>query len=186
MKYANSLIARAILLFSLSLCVGAHLSSVSAQTENTPFPQPTELQHGPPLTNQEFVQLLYQLPKHPEQKDKLVDEIRKRGIAFPLTPGLRSLIATKSGNDTSVIHTLEEADRRRSNPAAAALPRSTEGIELLERTRQATLGAANTMPDFLVKQNITRYVAYGNTKNWQPDDRLTVAVSYRQNSGEQY
>ncbi len=150
MKYANHLIARGLLFFFLSLCVGAHLSSAIAQTDNTPFPQTTELQHGPPLTNQEFVQLLYQLPKHPDQKNTLVDEIRKRGIAFPLTPGLRSLVATKSGNDSSIIHTLEEADRRRVNPVAASLPPTAEGLELLQRTRKATLGAAEKMPDYLV------------------------------------
>lgn len=171
-------------LFGLLILL-ASLSSAFAQT-NTPFPQATELQQGPPLTNQEFVQLLYQLPKHPETKDKLIDDIRKRGIAFPLTDGLRSLVATKSGNDATLRHTLEEADRRRANPVVAALPPSSEGLELLERARKATLGAAERMPDFLVKQNITRYVAYGNTKNWQPDDRLTVAVSYRQSAGEQY
>jgi hypothetical protein len=170
----------------LGLLVGLFVSAAFAQTDNTPFPQATELQHGPPLTNQEFVQLLYQLPKHPEQRDKLIDDIRKRGIAFPLTDGLRSLVATKSGNDADLRHTLEEADRRRTNPVVASLPPSSEGLELLERTRKATLGAAERMPDFLVKQNITRYVAYGNTKNWQPDDRLTVAVSYRQSAGEQY
>ena len=169
-----------------ALALGSLFSLAPAQTDNTPFPQATELQHGPPLTNQEFVQLLYQLPRHPEEREKLIDDIRKRGIAFPLTDGLRSLVATKSGNDTTLRHTLEEADRRRTNPVVAALPPSSEGLELLELTRKATLGAAERMPDFLVKQNITRYVAYGNTKNWQPDDRLTVAVSYRQSAGEQY
>src|SRR5437660_197520 len=96
------------------LCIGSFGSSALAQT-NTPFPQTTELQQGPPLTNQEFVQLLYQLPRHPEAKDKLVDDIRKRGIAFPLTDGLRSLVATKSGNDADLQRTLVEADRRRTN-----------------------------------------------------------------------
>jgi len=168
------------------LAGGLFFSSIHAQTNNTPFPPPTELQHGPPLTSQEFVRTLYQLPRHPEERDKLIDDIRKRGIAFPLTDGLRSLVATKSGNDADLRHTLEEANRRRANPIVASLPPSTEGIELLEQTRKATLGAAERMPDFLVKQNITRYVAYGNTRNWQPDDRMTVAVSYRQNAGEQY
>src|SRR6266851_2618422 len=174
------------MLFFLSLCVAAHLSSAFAQTDNTPFPQTTELQHGPPLTNQEFVQLLYQLPKHPNQRDKLVDEIRKRGIAFPLTPGLRSLVATKSGNDSSIIHTLEEADRRRANPTAAAMPPTAEARELLEHTRKATLGAADKMPDFLVKQQITRSHAFGQSKNWAVYDRLSIAVSYRQSAGEDY
>jgi hypothetical protein len=174
------------LLFCLWICVGAHLSSAIAQTDNTPFPPSTELQHGPPLTNQEFVQLLYQLPKHPEQKDKLVDEIRKRGIAFPLTPGLRSLVATKSGNDASIIHTLEEADSRRLNPVATSLPPTAEGLELLEQTRIATLGAAEKMPDYIVKQQITRSHAFGQSKNWAVYDRLSIAVSYRQSAGEDY
>jgi len=186
LKYANHLIARGLLFFFLSLCVGAHLSSAIAQTDNTPFPQTTELQHGPPLTNQELVQLLYQLPRNPGLKDKLVDEIRKRGIAFPLTPGLRSLVATKSGNDSSIIHTLEEADRRRLNPVAASLPPTAEGLELLQRTRKATLGAAEKMPDYLVKQQITRSHAFGQSKNWAVYDRLSIAVSYRQSAGEDY
>jgi len=186
LKYANHLIARGLLLFFLSFCVGAHLSSAIAQTENTPFPQTTELQHGPPLTNQEFVQLLYQLPRNPGLKDKLVDEIRKRGIAFPLTQGLRSLVATKSGNDSSIIHTLEEAERRRVNPVVASLPPTVEGLELLQRTRKATLGAAEKMPDYLVKQQITRSHAFGQSKNWAVYDRLSIAVSYRQSAGEDY
>jgi hypothetical protein len=165
---------------------GFFVSVSSAQTSNAPFPQATELQQGPPLTNQEFVQLLYQLPKHPEAKDKLVDDIRKRGIAFPLTDGLRSLVATKSGNDTALQRTLAEADRRRANPVVASLPPTTEGLELLERTRKATLGAAEMMPDYLVKQQITRSHAYGQSKNWAVYDRLSIAVSYRQTAGEDY
>src|SRR6266851_8932218 len=157
-----------------------------AQTNNSPFPQPTELQQGPPLTNQEFVRLLYQLPKHPETKDKLIDDIRKRGIAFPLTDGLRSLVATKSGNDAALQRTLAEADRRRANPVVASLPPTAEGLELLERARKATLGAAETMPDYLVKQQIIRSHAYGQSKNWAVYDRLSIAVSYRQSAGEDY
>lgn len=170
----------------LILAAVSFVSTIHAQTDNSPFPQPTQLQQGPPLTNQEFVRLLYQLPAHPEQKDKLMDDIRKRGIAFTITPGLRSLIATKSGNDSSLIHTLEEADRRRTNPTAATLPPEAEAIELLERARKATLGAAETMPDYLVKQQITRSRAFGQSKNWSPYDRLSIAVSYRQSAGEDY
>ena len=171
---------------ALFLCMGSSVSSIAAQTSNTPFPQPTELQHGPPLTNQEFVKLLYQLPNHPEERDKLIDDIRKRGIAFAVTPGLRSLVATKSGNDSSLIHTLEEADRRRTNPVVASLPPTAEGLELLERTRKATLGAAEKMPDYLVKQQITRSHAFGQSRNWVVYDRLSLAVSYRQSAGEDY
>jgi hypothetical protein len=157
-----------------------------AVAQNTPFPQATDLQHGPPLTNQEYVAMLYQLPRHPEGRDRIVDEIRKRGIAFAVTPGLLSLTATKSGNDPVLRRTLEEANRRRENPAGSMLPPSAELEALLERTKKATLGAAGTMPDYLVKELIVRYVALGTTKNWQTADHLSVAVSYRQTQGEDY
>ena len=161
--------------------------SVSAQTESSPFPPPTQLQQGPPLTNDEFVRRLYQLPSNPGENDKLVDDIRKRGIGFSITPGLRSLIATKSGNNTSLLHTLEEANRRRTNPTIATpLPPLAETNELLEQARKATLGAAETMPDYLVKQQITRSHAFGQSRNWTPYDRLSIAVSYRQSAGEDY
>lgn len=190
MKYfAPSIDSRTLRIAAISLvffAFGTFVSKVDAQSDNTPFPQPTQLQQGPPLTNQEFVRLLYQLPTHPEQRDRLMDDIRKRGIAFPITPGLRSLVATKSGNDSSLLHTLEEADRRRTNPTVATLPPEAESFELLERTRKATLGATDTMPDYLVKQQITRSHAFGQSKNWTPYDRLSIAVSYRQSAGEDY
>ncbi|MDQ1707241.1 MAG: hypothetical protein QOJ88_452 [Pyrinomonadaceae bacterium] len=139
-----------------------------------------------PFTSREFVALIYQLPKHPELRDEVVEEIRKRGIGFPLTEGMRSLVATKSGSDPLLRRTLEEAERRRVNPAASARPPEAEANDLLDRTRVATLAAADAMPDFIVKQLIKRSVAYGTTSNWLPQDNLTIAVGYRATSGEQY
>lgn len=139
-----------------------------------------------PLTSREVVALVYELPRQPERRDDLVEEIRKRGIGFPLTDGMRSLVATKSGNDALLRRTLEEAERRRVNPTAFARPPEAEANQLLERTRTATLGAAEAMPDFIVKQLIKRSVAYGATHNWLPQDNLTIAVGYRANAGEQY
>ncbi len=139
-----------------------------------------------PLTSQEVVSLLYQLQRNPDTREELIEQIRKRGIGFPLTDGMRSLVATKSGNDALLRRTLEEAERRRVNPTASALPSETDGRELLERTRNVTLAAANAMPDFLVKQIIKRSIAYGNTANWKQQDNLTIAVGYRANQGEEY
>jgi hypothetical protein len=139
-----------------------------------------------PLTSREVVALVYQLPKHPELRDEIVEEIRKRGIGFPLTDGMRSLVASKSGSDAMLRRTLEEAERRRVNPTASARPPDAEANELLDHTRAATLAAAAAMPDFIVKQLIKRSVAYGTTSNWLPQDNLTIAVAYRANVGEQY
>src|SRR6185369_848877 len=133
---------------------------------------PAQAQDSKPLSSKEVVALLYQLQRDPGMRDEIVDEVRKRGIGFPLTDGMRSLIATKSGNDSLLRRTIEEAERRRVNPTASALPSATEANELLERTRNVTLAAANAMPDFLVKQIVKRSVAYGNTANWIPQDNL--------------
>lgn len=139
-----------------------------------------------PLTNQELVRMVYELPARPEKVPLLVEEIRRRGIGFPLTDGIRSLVATKSGNDATLRRTLEEAERRRQNPAGSSLPPEAEGLELLEQTKTATLAAANGMPDFVVKQLISRAYARGNSSNWLNSDSLAVAVSYRASAGEEY
>lgn len=146
----------------------------------------TEAQAIKPLTSEELVRLVYQLPVHPEKKSAVLEEIRERGIGFPLTSGIRSLVATKSGNDAEIRRTLEEAERRRVNPVAAALPSDDEGQAVLTKASEATKAAAESMPDFVVKQIIKRAYARGSTRNWISRDQLTVAVSYRANAGEQY
>ena len=139
-----------------------------------------------PFTQDEFVRLLHQLPRNSQLREELIGEIRRRGISFPLTSGLRSLVATRSGNDALLRRTLEEANRRRANPTASALPPEAEGLALLERARTETLAAVEAMPDFVVRQHIMRSFARGSTRNWTTMDRLTIAVSYREGAGEQY
>jgi hypothetical protein len=168
------------LLLTLSLLAVVTASNVFAQ------PSPSPQQPATPLTSREVVTLVYQLPRNPELRDEIVAEIRRRGIGFPLTDGMRSVVASKSGNDALLRRTLEEAERRRVNPTGFSLPSSKESEDLLERTRVATLAAAEAMPDFIVKQLVRRSRAYGDTNNWQPQDNLTLAVGYRANVGEEY
>jgi hypothetical protein len=173
MIYRNSL-SRSLALAFASLLLASCFLSAGAQSSDAP------------LTSQELVRLVYQLPTHPEKRDEVIEEIRRRGIGFTLTDGLRSVVASKSGNDVLLRRTLEEAERRRLNPVASALPPEAEARELLAKTRVATLAASEAMPDFVVKQQITRSRAYGNTNNWTTLDRLTIAVSYRASAGEEY
>jgi hypothetical protein len=170
LKYSNHLL---VTFFALLLLAGTFLTA-RAQSTNTPF------------TSQELVSLLHQLPKRPEMRDEVISEIRRRGIGFALTAGFRSLVATKSGNDALLRRTLEEAERRRLNPTASTLPPEAEAQELLTKTRIASLAAAEAMPDFIVRQQITRSRAFNNTENWVTLDRLTIAVSYRASAGEEY
>lgn len=139
-----------------------------------------------PLTSQELVRLVYSLPGHPERRDGVVEEIRRRGLGFPLTDGIRGLVATKSGNDTVLRRTLEEAERRRLNPAGSSLPPEAEGVALLAKTRAATAEATGAMPDFIVRQLISRYEALNGTNNWIFRDKLTLGVTYRAHAGEDY
>ncbi len=139
-----------------------------------------------PLTQAEYVKMLYVLEKDPKTKDELIREIRTRGIGFQLTDGLRSLTRTKGRNDAELQRTLEESNRRREDPSAAKLPSEKEAQEILEKTRQNTLAAIEEMPDFTVKQLVSRGYAYAGTNNWKSLDKLTIAVNYSPTKGEQY
>lgn len=146
----------------------------------------TQAQTRGPITSEELLQLVRQLPKRPALKEELLREIQQRGINFTLTSGLRAVVATKSGNDVDLRRALEEAERRFLNPEAATPISPAEAEQVLASARTATLAVTEAMPDFVVKQLITRAYALGNTKNWRTADRLTVAVSYRAGQGEQY
>lgn len=132
-----------------------------------------------PLSQTEYVKLLYNLERNPSLKNEVIETVRRRGIDFPLTDGLRGLTRTKSRADAELSRTLEESARRRENPAAYQLPAAKESAAVLEKSRTETLAAVEGMPDFVVKQMIQRAVSYAGTNNFQNLDRLIVAVSYR-------
>ena len=147
------------------------------------FAQETQVK---PLTQAEYVKMLYALQKNPNEKDEIIEAVRRRGIAFELTDGLRSLTTSKSRNDADLRRTLEEAARRKADPEKAKLPSEKEATEILTKSRAATLAAVEEMPDFVVKQQIARSAAYAGTNNFQNLDRLIVAVSYRADGREEY
>lgn len=139
-----------------------------------------------PLSQAEYVKMLYGLQANPASKEDLISAIRKRGLGFTLTRGLRSLTISKSKNDAELRRTLEEANRRRENPTASKLPSEAEAKELIDKARQNTLAAVEEMPDFVVKQRIKRSAAYAGTNNFRSLDRLIVAVSYLSKGQEEY
>jgi hypothetical protein len=139
-----------------------------------------------PLTQTEYVKMLYDLQRAPAKKDEIVEAIRTRGIAFELTDGLRGLTTSKSRNDQDLKRAVEEAERRRQNPTTAKPPTEKEAGEILTKAREATLAAVAEMPDFVVKQQINRAAAYAGTNNFKNLDRLVVAVSYRASGEESY
>ena len=130
--------------------------------------------------------MLYGLQKNPGAKAEIIDAIRRRGIEFTLTDGIRGLTRSKGRNDEELKRSVEEADRRRQNPDAAKPPSASEAADALEKARANTLALLADMPDFVVKQLISRSEAYAGTGNWKPLDNLVIAVSYSPEKGEQY
>jgi len=139
-----------------------------------------------PLTQAEYVKMLYALQTKPGSKADIIEALRKRGIDFIVTDGVRSLTRSKGANDDELKRALEEADRRRQNPESTKLPPTAETNNILEKTRANTRDAVEEMPDFVVKQVITRSEAFAGTGNWRPYDNLVIGVSYSSEKGEQY
>jgi hypothetical protein len=139
-----------------------------------------------PLTQTEYVKRLYELQKNPLAIDELIADVRRRGIGFEVTDGMRGLTTSKSRNNADLKRALEEAGRRKSDPAAAKLPTKAESDALIAKAREAALLALEEMPDFVVKQQIQRSAAFAGTSNFRNLDRLVVGVSYRADGREEY
>ena len=140
-----------------------------------------------PITQAEYVKMLYALDKDFNGRDGIVEALRRRGIGFIVTDGLRSLTRSKGRNDDELKRAFEEAGRRKASGVGTAKPLSdTEASAVIEQTRKKTLSAVEEMPDFVVKQQIQRSAAYAGTGNYRNLDRLVVAVSYRATGEEEY
>ena len=139
-----------------------------------------------PLTQAEYVKMLYSYQKNPGTKTDILDALRKRGVDFEVNDGVLGLTRSKTANDEDIRSALEEAGRRHANPEAAKLPSSAEAEALLGKAREATATALDDMPDFVVKQVISRSEAFAGTGNWRPIDTVIIATSYSSEKGEQY
>jgi len=75
--------------------------------------------------------------------EELVEHRREQRRVQAEREALAHRIAGNGGGiDSGELAGLEEAERRRVNPAASARPPDAEAQALLDRTRTATLGAA--------------------------------------------
>jgi hypothetical protein len=146
----------------------------------TAFPQEK------PLTQTEYVKMLYALDKDFGTRAGVVEALRRRGIDFVVTDGLRSLTRSKGRNDDELKRAFEEAGRRRSGGVVAKPLSEKESADVIARARSKTLEAVAEMPDFVVKQQIQRAIAYAGTGNYHNLDRLVVAVSYKASGEEMY
>ena len=139
-----------------------------------------------PISQTEYVRMLYKLQTNPAERTGIIDALRKRGIGFALTDGIRGLTRSKGRNDEELKRALEEAERRRRDPESAKMPSPSEVAGFLEKARERAMLTVEEMPDFVVKQVISRSAAFAGTGTWRPYDTLVIAVSYSSEKGEQY
>lgn len=139
-----------------------------------------------PITQAEYVKMLYAAERNEGAKVELIDAIRTRGIGFVVTDGLRNLTRTKSGNNAELRRLLDESDRRRKDPLSYQKPSNEEAANAIKKARELTLAAVEEMPDFVVKQQIQRSIAYAGTGTYTNLDRLIVGVSYKASGQEEY
>ena len=139
-----------------------------------------------PLSQTEYVRMLYGVEKNPAATHDVIDALRRRGIGFALTDGVRSLTRSKGRNNEDLKRALEEAERRRRDPEGTRMPPLAETADFIDKARAKALEVVEEMPDFVVKQLITRAHAYAGTGNWKPYDTIVIAVSYSSEKGEQY
>jgi hypothetical protein len=139
-----------------------------------------------PITQAEYVKMLYALDKDFGSRSSLVETLRRRGIDFVVTDGLRSLTRSKGRNDEELKRAFEEAGRRRAGGVVAKPLSEKEAADVIARARSKTLEAVAEMPDFVVKQQIQRSIAHAGTGNYHNLDRLVVAVSYKSTGEELY
>lgn len=147
---------------------------------------PSVFGQGQPLSQQEYVKMLYAAEKDASVRANIIDALRKRGISFVVTDGIRGLTRTKGANNDELKRALEEAERRRKDPVGTKLPSEAEAKGILDKARVNTQNIVEEMPDFVVKQLITRSEAFAGTGNWRQYDSLVIAVSYSSEKGEQY
>jgi hypothetical protein len=139
-----------------------------------------------PITQAEYVKMLYALDKDFSGRTTVVEALRKRGIDFVVTDGLRSLTRSKARNDDELKRAFEEAGRRKVSGIVSKPLSEQEAAAVIEQARKKTLEAVEEMPDFVVKQQIQRSAAYAGTGNYRNLDKLVVAVSYRASGEEEY
>ncbi len=139
-----------------------------------------------PISQAEYVKLLYGVEANPSSIDGLIEQVQKRGINFELTSGIKSLTASKSKNHAGLKRTLEQALRRFRDPVGTQPPNAAEAKKLLDDTRANTLVAVEEMPDFVVKQLVKRGIAYAGTNTFRSLDHLIIGVSYLASGSEEY
>ncbi len=177
----------------LSLCVGFVFGQDNAK----------------PFTKDELLRLLKPAPGKRVEQGDLAGEIAARGIAFPADEktldefrkaGARSYVIDalkQAAIDATrpklqlppseppprpTAETVRQKEEEQGAPAAADLAK----LPLLEQARYHSLKFLDELPNFIVTQFVTRSVQTPEKKEWQPQDKLELELTYNAQKGENF
>lgn len=150
-----------------------------------------------PVTKEEILSRLKDAEAHHLSQAEIVTEIDQRGIAF--TPDEKFLgELRKLGARSFLLGALERAGKNGGKPQVSdpevrdreTQPEDREAmiakLPLLEQARQHALDFAEELPNFIVTQNVTRYLQAPGDKDWKVEDRLEIELTYRVGKGEDF
>ena len=137
-----------------------------------------------PLSQAEYVKMLYSLQSSPATKADIITALRTRGIDFAVTDGIRGLTRPKSGNDE------ESAGRwtRPTPPAKPRVPSCQTRTRPMRSGKDATKYACGSRrhAGFCGQAADTAFHRIRRHGNLHTQDNLVVAVSYRSSGEEDY
>ncbi|MBI4469340.1 MAG: hypothetical protein HY650_08480 [Acidobacteria bacterium] len=165
-------------------------------------------QRSGPLTKPELIELLRGFSERKQTQDEVAAEIERRGIQFDADRATTAELRTAGATDWLVIITLRANSRRKEalkNPQATpvvpvvsdpypevgdqdieASIRETGDRPFLEQVRHHALAYGQELPNFLVKQEVKRYLDPTGTRSWRLQDSLFIDLSYRVDRGETF
>ncbi|MFQ5739910.1 MAG: hypothetical protein ACE5JX_12950 [Acidobacteriota bacterium] len=159
-------------------------------------------QRHEPLRIGEIFSLLWDFREHRTTQREIAAQVDRRGIAFRLDEATLSEIERQGAGPLllDAIHRAgkkpDQLERRRpewgsvatSEDLEAALERERTLTELplIEQARVHALEYARALPNFLVFQEVKRYIQAPGTEGWKLQDTLEVELAYRADTGEDF
>lgn len=168
----------------------------------------------PPVTKEEILTFLKTKADKRIEQGEMAGEIAQRGVAFPITEetlealrkaGARSFLLDAIRNsvnkeepaaqpDRPRLKTLEETTQQQATQTAEESEEAKEKaraeafakLPFLEQARYFALEYADSLPDFMATQIVTRYEQKPGDKDWKKQDTLEIELAYRERSGEKY
>lgn len=150
-----------------------------------------------PITVQEILSQLKEAETHRRSQADVAAEVNKRGIAFKVDEKVISELR-QAGARSFLLDTIQRASKNAGRPQISdpervdvdAQPNTPDGetpkLSILEQARVHATEFGEELPNFIVMQQVSRYVRAPENKDWQLDDKLEIELTYRSGKGEEF